>query len=96
MLGTVATTVAIIVVASVGLMALFGRVSVRPALTVICGCFILFGASSIAAGIQGAVQDVASAHPGVVYQAKEGSPLTNLPERPSGYDPYAGAAVPVR
>jgi type IV secretion system protein VirB2 len=96
LLGTVATTVAIIAVAGVGFMALSGRVSVRRALTVICGCFILFGASSIAAGIQAAVQAGASAQPDVAYKAKDESPLTNLPGRPPGYDPYAGAAVPVR
>ena len=77
-------------------MALSGRIRVRRALTVVCGCFILFGASGIAAGIQLAVQDEAADQPAVTYQVKEESPLTNLPDRPPGYDPYAGAAVPVR
>ncbi|MGZ8332081.1 MAG: TrbC/VirB2 family protein, partial [Allosphingosinicella sp.] len=52
LLGTVATTVAVICVATVGLMMLSGRMDLRRGATVVVGCFILFGASSIAAGIQ--------------------------------------------
>lgn len=54
LLGTVATTVAVIAVAVVGLMMLTGRINWRHGATVIIGCFILFGAASIVAGIQGA------------------------------------------
>lgn len=52
LLGTVATVVAIIAVASVGLLMLTGRINWRYGATVILGCFILFGAASIVAGIQ--------------------------------------------
>lgn len=52
LLGTVATVVAVIAVASVGFLMLTGRISWRYAATVIIGCFILFGAASIVAGIQ--------------------------------------------
>ena len=52
LLGTVATVVAIIAVAAVGLMMLTGRINWRYGATVILGCFILFGAASIVAGIQ--------------------------------------------
>lgn len=52
LLGTVATVVAVIAVASVGFMMLTGRVNWRHGATVILGCFILFGAASIVAGIQ--------------------------------------------
>lgn len=52
LLGTVATVVAIIAVASVGLMMLTGRMNWRYGATVILGCFILFGAASIVGGIQ--------------------------------------------
>ena len=54
MLGTVATVVAVIAVAVVGLMMLTGRMNWRYGATVILGCFILFGAASIVAGIQSA------------------------------------------
>lgn len=54
LLGTVATVVAVIAVAVVGLMMLSGRINWRYGATVILGCFILFGAASIVAGIQSA------------------------------------------
>lgn len=52
LLGTVATVVAVIAVASVGFLMLMGRINWRYGATVILGCFILFGAASIVAGIQ--------------------------------------------
>jgi type IV secretion system protein VirB2 len=52
LLGTIATVVAIIAVASVGFLMLTGRINWRYGATVILGCFILFGAASIVAGIQ--------------------------------------------
>lgn len=52
LLGTVATVAAVIAVAVVGFMMLTGRINWRYGLTVILGCFILFGAASIVAGIR--------------------------------------------
>lgn len=52
LLGTIATVVAVIAVASVGLLMLTGRINWRYGATAILGCFILFGAASIVAGIQ--------------------------------------------
>ena len=52
LLGTVATVVAVIAVASVGFLMLTGRINWRYGAVVILGCFILFGAASIVAGIQ--------------------------------------------
>jgi type IV secretion system protein VirB2 len=54
LLGTVATTIAVIAVAVVGFMMLTGRINWRHGAVVIMGCFILFGAASIVAGIRGA------------------------------------------
>ena len=54
LLGTVATAVAVMAVAAVGFMMLTGRMNWRFGATVIIGCFILFGAASIVAGIQSA------------------------------------------
>ncbi|RPF71047.1 TrbC/VirB2 family protein [Aurantiacibacter spongiae] len=54
LLGTVATTVAVMAVAAVGFMMLTGRMNWRFGATVILGVFIIFGAGSIVAGIQGA------------------------------------------
>jgi type IV secretion system protein VirB2 len=54
LLGNVATAVAVIAVAMVGFMMLTGRMNWRFGATVIIGCFILFGAGTIVAGIQSA------------------------------------------
>lgn len=54
LLGTVATAAAVIAVAAVGFLMLTGRINWRYGATVILGCFILFGAASIVAGIQSA------------------------------------------
>jgi type IV secretion system protein VirB2 len=52
LLGTAATVVAVIAVATVGFLMLAGRLNWRYGATVIIGCFILFGAASIVGGIQ--------------------------------------------
>ena len=54
LMGTFATVAAVIAVAAVGFMMLTGRINWRHGATVILGCFILFGAGSIVAGIQSA------------------------------------------
>lgn len=54
LLGTVATTIAVMAVAAIGFMMLTGRMNWRFGATVIIGVFILFGATTIVAGIQSA------------------------------------------
>lgn len=54
LLGNVATAVAVMAVAAVGFMMLTGRINWRFGATVIIGVFILFGATTIVAGIQSA------------------------------------------
>lgn len=54
LMGTVATVVAVIAIASVGFLMLTGRINWRHGAVVILGCFVLFGAASIVAGIQSA------------------------------------------
>ncbi|MCW2404406.1 type IV secretory pathway VirB2 component (pilin) [Sphingobium sp. B1D7B] len=97
LLGTLATTVAIIAVAALGFMMLAGRVDYRRGATVILGCFILFGASTIAAGIQ-SLQAIATgsdlaAEPEVVQSEPPPAPIV-VPSQLPAYDPYAGASVP--
>src|SRR5687767_11597511 len=52
LLGNVATAVAVMAVAAVGFLMLTGRMNWRFGATVIIGCFFLFGAASIVAGLQ--------------------------------------------
>lgn len=54
LLGTIATVAAVIAVAAVGFMMLTGRMNWRHGAMVILGCFVLFGAGSIVAGIRSA------------------------------------------
>jgi len=56
LLGNVATAVAVVAVAIVGFMMLSGRMNWRHGITVILGCFVLFGAAAIVAGIQTAAR----------------------------------------
>jgi type IV secretory pathway VirB2 component (pilin) len=52
LLGNLATTAAVIAVAVVGFLMLTGRIEWRRGLTVVVGCFIIFGAVAIVAGIR--------------------------------------------
>jgi type IV secretory pathway VirB2 component (pilin) len=52
LLGNVATAAAVIAVAVVGFMMLTGRIDWRRGLTVVIGCFIIFGAVAIVSGIR--------------------------------------------
>jgi type IV secretory pathway VirB2 component (pilin) len=102
LLGTMATTVAVISVAAVGLMMLSGRIDFRRAAGVILGCFVLFGAASIAAGIE-AVAGGGGEAPAVGGTGFAAAPYLPPPQPPpapppppANPDPYAGAAVPPR
>ncbi|MGN6850703.1 MAG: TrbC/VirB2 family protein [Sphingomicrobium sp.] len=97
LLGSVATAVAVIVIATFGLLMFSGRVPARRAIEVVLGCFIIFGASAISSGIMHSFDGtgpepsaVAALPPPPVTEA----PVQKLPAQP--YDPYAGAALPPR
>ena len=89
---------AVVAVASVGFLLLSGRIDMRRAAQVIFGCFILFGASSIAAGIMRGVggEEGESAAVAAPPQAPLPGPAATMPVAARPYDPYAGAAVPRR
>lgn len=99
LLGMFASVIAVIATASIGLLLISGRVDLRRAVQVIMGCFIIFGASAIAAGIidvlgsgGGSPVPQAASMPPPVYPTAPKQPLrANSP-----YDPYAGAALPPR
>jgi len=94
LLGTLATSVAVIAVAWAGMLMLSGRLELRRGLNVILGCFVLFGAASIAAGIRG----VAGTGTAVAFTPPPAAPAAPPPSPPpmANPDPYAGAAVPGR
>lgn len=91
--GAMATVVAIIAVAGVGLLALAGRVASRRAFDIVLGCFILFSASTIARGLTDSLagqRDIADA---TIPPPTSSYTPTSPPVVP--YDPYAGASVPI-
>jgi type IV secretory pathway VirB2 component (pilin) len=98
LLGSVATSVAVISIAICGLLLLSGRVDIQRGVRVIFGCFIVFGASSIAAGILRAADgptgsiDLAALTPPPIYPKSPVAMQTSA----STYDPYAGASMPTR
>jgi type IV secretory pathway VirB2 component (pilin) len=86
LLGSVATTIAIIAVAFIGYMMLSGKVHWRRAVSMIVGCFVLFGARNMIAQFEPR-QAIG------INTANNSAPadLNNPPE--STYDPYAGASL---
>lgn len=102
-LGTIATTLAVIVIAGVGLSMLSGRINVRRGITTIVGCFILFGARGIAAGLQSEMSSgefpvMADRSPTAGYRPPPllVSPNPSFPPA-TPFDPYEGASVsPIR
>jgi hypothetical protein len=80
---------------------LTGRIDVRRAVQVVFGCFILFGASSIAQGIVAGVNGFGTqqsaapdAEPPVATIPASAVSYPQKPTQP--FDPYAGAAVPTQ
>ena len=96
--GSLATGVAIIAVAWFGLMLVSGRLPRRRSIQLILGCFIIFGASSIAAGISQAL-NTSPAGPdsaSVVPSVNVGPTAPRLAVASAPYDGYAGDALPPR
>ena len=91
--GPLANVIAVIAVAWIGFAMLSGRIDIRRGLSVIFGCFLLFGARGIADGLRssaiGEAVSVANSVPPPPAFAQPPAQATI----PSGYDPYAGAAV---
>jgi type IV secretion system protein VirB2 len=103
LLGTIATTVAVIAVAAVGFGMLTGRTNWRYGASVVVGAFILFGATSIVGGMRSAIGQNDPASPFDQRITPPPQPLISdtmpnppPPPSPPASDPYAGAAVPQR
>lgn len=92
LLGSIATIVAVLAIAATGAAMLTGRIDVRRGAMVIIGCFLLFGAPTIAAGLYAALTGTV-----VDPTIQKSLPTPNAPpvqKSTDPYDPYAGAAVP--
>lgn len=93
-LGTVATTIAVVAIAAIGFMMMSGRISWRRGATVVLGCFLLFGAPTIVAGLRG--QGATTNQDKLVATSVLPQQISNLNNTSAPYDPYAGASVPPR
>ncbi len=96
MLGRIATAIAVLAVAALGFAMLTERIDHRRAFTVLVGCFLVFGASGIAASfLSSNVREPISERPQIVAAVPPPSPALGKPQQPRApYDPYAGASVP--
>ena len=91
--GTLATVVAVVAVALLGLALLRGRLPVREAGEVVVGCFLLFGAAVIASGLTRVGQDRSAVAATIGPVAAPYAPEAPPTPPPVTFDPYAGATV---
>ncbi|QZP09149.1 TrbC/VirB2 family protein [Caenibius sp. WL] len=92
LLGSIGTMIAVLAIAGIGLLMLSGRLPIRRGVTAILGCFILFSAGTIAGGLINQWEPMTN----TVVVAPEAPAYTATIPTPAPYDPFEGAAVPVR
>ena len=88
--GSLATGIAVIAIAVIGFGMLNGRLDVRRGASAILGCFILFGAPTIAGALSDLARSEEPAIPGPALAAQGIGPPPNTPPQ---QDPYAGASL---
>jgi type IV secretory pathway VirB2 component (pilin) len=95
--GPVATAAAVLAVAAIGFLMLSGRIDFSKAGRVALGCFVILGASSIAAGIGQAGRPSNGTAPSNTDSPPPPPMPAPYPQASTApYDPYAGAALPAR
>lgn len=95
LLGSLATTLGVIAVALIGFLMMQGRVPVRRGISVVVGLFVLLGAPAIAGGLVRAGNGLLGAQEAIPPPVQAPPQLPPAP-KPTAYDPYAGASVPVQ
>ena len=93
LLGSIATSIAILVVAILGFGMLWGRLDLRSAVRIALGAFILFGAPLIAYELTSSARNGEAAAPDLAQQATIPA-APDVPKNAPANDPYAGASVP--
>lgn len=91
--GSLATALAVVAVALLGILMLRGRLPVRDGGMVAVGCFLLFGASTLAAALMVSGQRASLASAGGPIAAAPYAPDLPPPPPPADYDPYEGASI---
>jgi len=92
--GPLATAIAVIAIAWIGIAMLSGRIDIRRGLSVIFGCFLLFGARGVADGLTSSEfnenqQSISTVSPPPNFPMPPATSANNT----NAFDPYAGAAV---
>ena len=90
--GTLGLSVTVVAVAWFGFMMLRGSLDIGRGLRIVMGCFVLFGAPSIAQGLLELARIGEGSRPTATVQPIAAPDATS--PKPQGFDPYAGAAVP--
>ncbi len=90
--GPLATGIAVLAVAGVGLFMLTGRIDYRRGIQTIVGCFVLFGAASISNGIIG-YSSLENGTSVPIQMQMQMAPALPAPKKSDPYDPYAGASL---
>ena len=96
MTGAVAVSIAIIAIAATGVGMMYGRMDLRRGAATIFGCFVVFGAPSLANALMAIVPQAARYEPLPQSFAAPNPPAVSRPPSAKDYDPYAGAAMPAQ
>lgn len=98
--GQLAAAIAVMAIALLGYGMMSSRISVRDALKVIIGCFILFGSPTISRALIGTIRGTGEASPPSLFVHSSPSPLPlPLPSAPpetnaNPFDPYSNNLPP--
>lgn len=91
--GSLATALCVVAVALVGVLMLRGRLAVKDGAMLVVGCFVLFGASTLAAALMSVGEDASYASARAPIGPAAYAPELPPPPPPVQYDPYAGASI---
>ena len=91
--GPLATGIAVIAIAWIGFAMLSGRIDLRRGLSVVLGCFLLFGARGIVDGLRLEASSESTSVAGRTPPPPEFAHPKPAANTSNAFDPYAGAAV---
>jgi type IV secretory pathway VirB2 component (pilin) len=91
--GPLATTIAVIATACVGFAMLSGRANIRRGMSVVFGCFLMFGARDVALALRTVTSADTVASSGSVPSAPVYISAPPVANSANAYDPYASARL---
>lgn len=91
--GSIATSLCVIAVATLGIIMLSGRLPLRRGAQVLLGCFVLLGAPTLAAGLRMLGETINGSGPARVTISPDAGAEPEQPLPPADFDPYEGASL---